>query len=75
MAFRKCPYRKGGGGGRKVDLKAPRAYLCTFSHFSNRSYEDNEVRAISASKDIIDAFQGLDLAASIGITTGQARMC
>lgn len=35
------------------------------------SYEDNEVRAISASKEIILAFQGLQLAASIGITTGQ----
>lgn len=35
------------------------------------SYEDNEVRAISASKEIILAFQGLQLGASIGITTGQ----
>ncbi|CAN0425742.1 unnamed protein product, partial [Ectocarpus sp. 8 AP-2014] len=35
------------------------------------SYEDNEVRAISASKEIILAFEGLQLGASIGITTGQ----
>lgn len=35
------------------------------------SYEDNEVRAICASKEIILAFQGLQLGASIGITTGQ----
>lgn len=35
------------------------------------SYEDNEVRAISAAKEIIRAFEGLNLAASIGITTGQ----
>ncbi|CAN0418259.1 unnamed protein product [Ascophyllum nodosum] len=35
------------------------------------SYEDNEIRGISASEEIIRAFKGLNLAASIGITTGQ----
>ncbi|CAN0445191.1 unnamed protein product [Ascophyllum nodosum] len=35
------------------------------------SYEDKEIRGISASEEIIRAFKGLNLAAIIGITTGK----